>query len=99
VSTRIAVTFRAAACSVAIRPTVIRSALILVGASVGLAGCGQKGPLYLSGRPRNAPWPAPVAPPAAGPAAAAASAAAAPRDEPALPAIPTDLPGTSDEKQ
>jgi predicted small lipoprotein YifL len=61
---------------------------------VALAGCGQKGPLYLSGRPRNAPWPAPAAPPAA-----AVPSAAAPRDEPARPAIPTDLPGSSDEKR
>ncbi len=27
-----------------------------------LAGCGQKGPLYLPGRSRDTPWPPPPAP-------------------------------------
>jgi predicted small lipoprotein YifL len=59
-----------------------RAALILVLATAAsLAACGQKGPLYVPGVPKDAPWPYPDPP----------------RKAPApTPKVP-DLPGTSDD--
>ena len=65
-----------------------------IGLAAALAGCGQKGPLFLPGQPRNAPWPAPAPSPAAGdlPASrpgsigAPASGTALPEQKPAQPA-------------
>lgn len=37
--------------------------IILVVAAAALAGCGQKGPLFVPGVPKSAPWPYPSPPP------------------------------------
>ncbi|MCE2970493.1 MAG: lipoprotein [Burkholderiales bacterium] len=59
-----------------------RVVMILVSA-LALAGCGIKGPLYVPGVPKDAPWPYPSPPPA---------------PQPPTPKVP-DVPGTSDEKK
>jgi predicted small lipoprotein YifL len=56
--------------------------MILVSA-LALAGCGIKGPLYVPGVPKDAPWPYPSPPPA---------------PQPPTPKVP-DVPGTSDENK
>lgn len=59
-------------------------ASILVAASLAsLAACGQKGPLYVPGVPKDAPWPYPDPPKKLPPAERKAP----------------DLPGTSDERK
>jgi predicted small lipoprotein YifL len=59
--------------------------LVAALAALAAAACGQKGPLYVTGVPKNAPWPYP-APKAKAPAPAGA------------PAVP-DVPATSDDRQ
>lgn len=64
-----------------------KTAAILVASGIALlAACGQKGPLYVPGVPRDAPWPYP---------ASAEPARKAPPAERKLP----DLPGTSDDRK
>jgi predicted small lipoprotein YifL len=61
-----------------------RAALILVlAAAASLVACGQKGPLYVPGVPKDAPWPYPDPPR---------------KTQPPAPRVP-DLPGTTDPAQ
>ena len=62
-----------------------KAAAIVVATSVAiaLASCGQKGPLYVPGVPKGAPWPYPDPPK---------------KSPPPAPAVPT-VPGTSDPAQ
>jgi hypothetical protein len=62
-----------------------------------LAGCGQKGPLYVVGEPKRAVWPYPPRPAPKAPAAAAPTPPASAGRSPDA-AAPTALPGTSDIK-
>lgn len=57
-----------------------RRALAMAGLCLGaaLAGCGQKGPLYLPGHSKDTPWPLPPSP--APPQPATSGGAAAPAE-------------------